>query len=579
MRRTARARFTLLGGVVAVAVPLCLMGSSTVASASSSGQTTTAGVPAPYATQPGAASSDPDIESCDFGGQHGYCMYTALDMPSSSGMINYSNPYPMNVDDGFFSTDGVTWRALGPIKKENSIAWVRQGTYHMEAPAAIQGDDGRTYYYVPDIYSPTNAGADTTSRLDVSVSNSTSAPFGPFTELTTTASTALGGAPYVNNGFISDPDVVRGPDGGLSLVYANGTPGNCGGLSVGSLDRSTMTSWSSGPFPIYISGNNFGQTYGLCPSTQQPYMDGPALYWSQGWGLIGVPGPWLLVFAVKPANTPSQCQTGYGEPGTNLETLAYAYANSLTPDTSGRVDFTYGGMLMCGSAKQFTNQASIVPMTTADGNTALIMVYHDSANSSVPMNRTLHAECLMYGGGKIGGAMRTTANIYGAPDQYLNSGAYLNCLSGLDVVDFAMVSPTNGQILSAQYGKSGFSNGQIAATRGAVGPDEKFNVTIPVNGVMPSEWLQFASGAFPNAVLSLPANAPNEFVTASSTALNANSSAIGTSQEFTLNLHGNGTADLVAKVNNLRVTTAGNGVLAANGALSSPPQSFTILHY
>ncbi len=579
MRRAFGNRFALLASAAAVAAPICLIGLSPVAVASSSAQTTTTGVPAPYATQPGDPSSDPDIESCNFHGQDGYCMYTALDMPSTSGMINYTNPYPMSVDDGFFSADGVTWTAVGPIKRESGLAWVQRGTYHMEAPTAVEGDDGRTYYYVPDIFWATNSGADTSSRLDVSVSNAASAPFGPFTELTTTASTTLEGAPWVNSGFISDPDVVRGPDGNLSLVYANGTPTNCGGLSVGTLDRSTMTSWAAEPSPIYISGNNFGQTYGLCPATQQPYMDGPALYWSAGWGLTGVPGPWLLVFAVKPANTPTQCQTGFGEPGTNLETLAYAYANSLSPDSSGQVDFTYGGMLMCGSAKQYTNQASIVPMHTADGGTALIMVYHDSANGSVPMNRTLHAECLMYGAGKIGAAMRTTASIYAAPQQYLNSGAYLNCLSTLDQLDFALVSPVNGKIVSAQYGKPGTSMGQLVASRGAVGPDEKFNVTIPVNGTMPAPWLQFASGSFANATFELPANAPNEYVTASSTALNANSSAVGTAQRFTLNLNGDGSGNLVAATNNLRVTTASNGMLAANGSLSSQPQNFAILHY
>ena len=55
---------------------------------------------------------------------------------------------------------------------------------------------------------------------------------------------------------------------------------------------------------------------------------------------------------------------------------------------------------MCGSQKEFTDQGSIVPVTTSTrtgGHTPLIFVYHDAPGAnSTGHHRTIHAECLLY---------------------------------------------------------------------------------------------------------------------------------------------------------------------------------------
>src|SRR5579872_2550330 len=106
---------------------------------------------------------------------------------------------------------------------------------------------------------------------------------------------------------------------------------------------------------------------------------------------------------------------------------------------------------MCGSANEWTDQGSIMPVTTTrtGGHTALIFVYHDGpGRDSAGNHRTLHAECLMYDAADTHGAGsgpglngNIAPSIRTAGTQFTDSGAEANCLTSFDSTSVALRSP------------------------------------------------------------------------------------------------------------------------------------------
>jgi hypothetical protein len=369
--------------------------------------------PAPYVTT--ANGSDPDAEQCTSNGQNGYCLFTSQDL--NQGLDNHGNYYPMNQTQGYFSTDGTNWTPKGAVLDERSYVdkgWTPAGADHLWAPqwAHDSSPNASNYLYLTDCRELT---AETTSSY-IGVSRAPQAqPFGPYIP-----DVQLHGDPSVHGGYASDPNLFKDSTGHLYLDYANGDASNCGGISIapmsnyvtmGASQQITLVNDPAAGSPQLgeLGGCDAGDTHNALP-----YMEGPSIYYTPSWhdrSFTGrLPGPYLMVFAAKPSDSaavPSECAAS-GQPDTTNEVIAYATSRSPTGS------YTYGGILMCGSAQEWTNQASILPVRAAHGDRALALVYHDaSAPGGPPQGRTLHAECLSWAGGASGTTFAVTTRTTG----------------------------------------------------------------------------------------------------------------------------------------------------------------------
>jgi len=335
------------------------------------------------------------------------CLFTSQDMGDASGLpIPYGqNYYPMNqtmlwrLKDGQDASKPGSWTPEGPvINEENALTdrGVPTNAYHQWAPGVrywvAPGDVGKYYLYVPDVLDTNDESH--TSRINLF-----------------TTSDPLGIGPYFyggevasqlsqpNNGYQSDPNMFIDSDNSPYLVYANGDASNCGGLSMGKLDFS-LTSWTSGgPQPIGISG--WGDNLGNCGSSGHPYLEGPALYLSKDIGAPATNPKYTLIFAAKPNAIPTGCSDTQ-----NYEVIAYATAKSVTGP------YTYKGVIMCGSATEWTNQASVVQSTNISFK--YLFAWHDGGGKY--HNRRTHLMCLRWdSAGKALQIPRSSANLSNCP--------------------------------------------------------------------------------------------------------------------------------------------------------------------
>ena len=520
----------------------------------------TQGVPAPYVTT--ANGSDPHTKPCVHNGQHGICLFTSQDLQQGAVTTGYpsgqANSYPMSQTLGYFSTDGINWGQPTTLLTEStyqSQGWVQTSfngasfnPLHLWAPSAQQGTDGNWYLYVPDISDSMHPA--TSSFVGVSKST-TGDPMGPYTPI---------GKVSISD-YASDPDVVDTMSGrfgtGPYLAWADGDGSNCGGISVAPLSNDMMTLNAAPTRPFFDA---IPSTFGT-PCTDRFgrshfYMEGPHIYNTSLGGPgspnaaagnwpPGMPATYLMVVPVKPTSTPPECATSVqGQPGTANELIAYMTASSPLGDlhADGTYHWTYGGILMCGSQKEYTDQGSIIPVSTSTrtgGHTPLIFVYHDGPGAnSTGHHRTIHAECLLYdafddsGTPGTGGPMGNIApSIRTSGTQFTDSGAEANCLTSFDSTSVALRSPaifmTNGKPAMFASG-----NGALTANRYGVGPWEKFRLqqgatTLPATFADPGS-------ARTNGV-SIVAEANNKFVSITGgigSCLNANTTTVGPSQLF-----------------------------------------------
>jgi hypothetical protein len=522
-----RIRLVALPVAAALALPLTATGAIVTAAGTASADQTTDYLLANSGYTGNA--SDPDVEPCYFN-QPGYCMYTSQDLGSGGNTANAF--FPMNQTLGFWSPDGVSWTYEGVVAQESTLPssfWSTANggtTYpkHLWAPNAVQGPDGNFHLFDPDITDTTKP--DTSSVAVISTSPS---PFGPFNLAPGGHVTKLQGDPNLRGGYLSDPDVDRvGGFGGETdyMVYANGSGGNCGDLSLGVLN-SSLNGWANGPGKeITINGmwGHDGFVTDNAKCTQHAYMEGPQLYNTGNWQSVsggthtGEPGQFILTFAASPGVMPEQCASNFGQAGTKNEVIAYATASSID---SSNPQFQYGGILMCGSASDYTDQASLMPLA----NGAIALVYHDGPGGT-PHARKTHAQCIAYGGGAFATATRP---------QNIPGGAvptFAQCANGSLFGDSVIVDPSaskfygsgsqsysvNNFVVSAMLNTSGYTNGELATTgRTAVGKYETFQLDdypYPANTptpIDPSQFPNFDSSSWSD--LALVANMNNEYVT------------------------------------------------------------------
>ncbi len=558
-RRKLRALAT---GVVASLA--ALIGAAGVGAAPASAAITT-GLPAPYVTT--SPSSDPDAELCTYNGVQGYCLYTSQDI--NQGKDGYGNYYPMNQTLGYFSSNGLSWQYIGVVLTEQQYVnhgWVPNANVrHLWAPTQAYGN-GYSFMYVPDVSDPSHES--TSSFIGVSV-NTADKPFGPFTPVA-----QIRGDPNVNGGYASDPNILNyGTD--HYLTYANGDDSNCGGLSITEMQTGSMI-YTGPKYSIPISGLS---AFGDC-GTGHPYMEGASLYYTPNWGFgpFGLPGPFLLEFALKPTTyTPAECQ-GNGEPSTPNEVIAYATASTLDPGDPTWTGFQYQGILMCGSSTEWTDQASILPVRTNTGDIAPVLIYHDATDPGPGHNRTLHAECLMYGGGKFAGAMRTGGT------NFTDGGGY-QCVNNFDQ-NAAVLAPTqspytqfNGQLITAP------SNGTaMSAARRFAGPGERADFL--QNGLasaphtpVPIKYSIYYSMPYTGVAWSSQSN--NDYVTAPATysKLAANSPYITQQGIYDVHFYGDGTVTILSENVNRYVQTQADGTLQATTLASGNPEHYLVMHY
>lgn len=434
-----RRRVTQAAAAVAVAVVAALLPASTA----------TADVAGPYfATQ--GLGSDPHIIECTYQGVDGYCLYTSQDMGAS---YRYpGNYYPMRYTRAYFSENGYSgWTGGAVVVNESSLwvsngGWVPDNAYHLWAPAAVRS--GSYYYlYVPDVSDISNdapPNISTSSRIAVFRSTN---PLGGFAY--------LGTVPY-SSGYMSDPDVfIEGSN--RYLVWANGDASTCGGFSSARLNSDMRTLVSGSTQELIINGIG---VLGNCGGKGRPYMEGASLY---KFGESSMPGPYTLVFAVKPTSVPPECSeawTGQGNANTANEAIAYATANNP------QGPYTYRGIIICGSTTEWTNQATIMKVTNANGSRPWMIVYHDSPADI--KERKLHAECLFAGGGKIAGVYRQKLN---------NANGFNDCMNGVNFSYSALrISHSAlsylGQATPLLSAASGGPD--LKVNRSAAGPWERF---------------------------------------------------------------------------------------------------------
>jgi hypothetical protein len=337
-------------------------------------------------------TSDPFAIACNDPSRAfvGTCLYTSSDTGNPADMTN-GNPYPMvntllfTLPQGEDPSVQSNWTYQGVVFSENQITlpvgFVPQNSNHLWAPTvAFNREFGGWVLYVPDVSNDSPWGQSHTSEIAVAESSS---PFGPFTYM----GTAISPGPGL---YASDPAVLRATDGSQWMAYADGDFSTCGGISMGQLDP-TMLGFSSVPQPVEIVGID---ALGNCGGTGRPYLEGPQIYDTRvSFPGTDVPGPFLMVVAAKPDHIPTEC--GFPQPNSANEVLAYA--TSVSPQGP----YQYQGLLMCGSATEWTNQGSLLMMPDRTARNRLVLFYHDGPSANPSPDRKVHAECLFYGSGQI----------------------------------------------------------------------------------------------------------------------------------------------------------------------------------
>jgi hypothetical protein len=263
-----------------------------------------------------------------------------------------------------------------------------------------------------------------------------------------------------------------------------------------------------------------------------------------------------MVVAAKPDNTPTEC-TGIPQPNQPNEVLAYATANSP------QGPYTYQGLLMCGSATEWTNQGSLLLMPDRTGNLRLVLFYHDgpSRQQFGSPDRKVHAECLFYGAGNIGLATRS--------QDWTNLGfsspTFSSCMANANLADNEVgltFESTRGGVLAPphQYVTAeNAGNADLVYNRFAIGPWELFREKLTNNG--------------PNnpGSLDLESMANNKWVVTTLDGHLLASAEFQTSQFNDGSFTGRGCATLT--VNNAGVTTDGSSanLLVVGGSPQSAP--------
>jgi hypothetical protein len=533
----------------------------------------TVALPAPFAAAdiggglPGITenSSDPMVTRCTFNGQAGYCMVTSQDVGSgATGAV----PYPMNVSKGYFSLDGLTWtdegRVVAPhtnrsIFEEDKIfklpgqpnGFVPPQTNHLWAPDLVAGPNGTWRLYEPDISDNSLAGSHTSSEIMMSTSNS---PFGPYTTQHLISFSEGGDVSYA-----SDPEVVT-DSGSQYLFWTNGDQQSCGEFMSAPLQDDGFTISGRETSAVEIDG--IPSFYGICHrpnaawpyAADYPYMEGPSVFKTSDLApdLTGLPGPYLMLIPMKPANNPPECQV-FGQPGGNLSVIAYATAPSI------QGPYTYQRILMCGSNTEWTNQGYLAEVTTSTGSKRIAFYYHDgTASPDGSANRKVHAECLWYGGGTFAMATRTTTG-------------FANCMAGADSTTWAFrKQQVNTTVVSADQD----NNKVLTATRAAVGPWERFGVFTPANAQLnPNTTNTTQNVNITSAFNGLFVSADNK----GTANLIANRISALAWESFTLRYNSDGTVSFIANVSGRGVTSPSNSALVPN-TTADKAERYIVLH-
>jgi hypothetical protein len=530
----------------------------------------TAAAPAPFAAAdvggglPGITEngSDPMVTRCTFNGQAGFCMVTSQDIGSGS---TPAVPYPMNITKGYFSLDGLNWtdqgRVVAPhtnksIFEEEKIftgqpnGFVPPGSNHLWAPALVPGPNGTWRLYVPDVSDNSEAGSHTSSQIMMSTSNS---PFGPFTPQHVVSFSEGGNAAYA-----SDPEVVT-DNGSQYLFWVNGDLQSCGEFMSAPLQSDGYT--ISGRMTGAVQIDGIPSFYGSChrPNTpwlyaaDYPYMEGPSVFKTSDLApdLTGLPGPYIMLIPMKPANNPPECQV-FGQPGGNLSVIAYATAPSV------RGPYTYQRILMCGSSTEWTNQAHLAEVTTATGKKRIALYYHDGTPINGNPMRKIHAECLWYGGGTFAMATRTTTG-------------FADCMAGADSNTWAFrKQQVNTTVVSADQN----ANKVLTATRASVGPWERFGVFTPNNTQLNPNTTNTTQN------VNITSSSNGLFVSAENAGtanLIANRVRAQSWESFTLRFNGDGTVSFIANVSGRGVTSPSNSALVPNTTAANA-EHYIVLH-
>lgn len=349
-------------------------------------------------------ASDPFVWRCSdpATGTPGICLVTSEDMNVDGPD---GNDYPMEETDLWFLPDSSNPTVPGNWKPRNGAAgtdprifhendWVGAASdaYHLWAPG-IFNFQTKYHLFVPDVLNKSNTappgnGVHTSSRIGLAEATS---PFGPYTWRR-----QLNLGTVVNNGYASDPSPyleINQP----WLAYADGDWGTgtsypCGGISITQLSySSTGFTGSTNPNVSHRVSFTFGSGgqpswWNGCANNTKPYLEGPEIYaYPNADGSRGY--DYVLMFAIKPSSTPSECATSRGQPGTANEAIAYATSTSLSS-----LSFQYKGIIMCGAPDSWTNQASM----TRFANGRHVLFYHDAPAANPYWNRTLRAQCIDY---------------------------------------------------------------------------------------------------------------------------------------------------------------------------------------
>jgi hypothetical protein len=390
----------------------------------------------------------------------------------------------MNKTLGYTSTNGLSWTAASTVLNESQLP-VPAGVNHLWAPTVrYYENSGHPAYhlYTPDI---TTASNKYSSRIFLSQTTTSPTSLFSYTglEVQGPGNTNAGGA------YMSDPEVFSDSATPVTdtskdyLLWANGDNGSCGELSINHMTNAgTLDAVGTAANPtanIVINGwpaNAWAQcTYqqgppppsGAVPvgtTINQPYIEGGSLFKFSNFNYVSqagnyAPGPYTLVFALKPSSVPAQC-AGSGQPNTANEVIAYATSASV----KGPYDFQ--GIIMCGSSTEWTNQATIEEVQNAQGQWRLVLVYHDGPAGT--NNRKLHSECLLSNQNGLGfklaySGVGTTRTLDGATD--INGNAQW-CLNARKII--AIKTPS-GQYLTTKTAANGLPTlsigGSIITTR------------------------------------------------------------------------------------------------------------------
>jgi len=517
----------------------------------------------------------------------GWCLVTSRDIPGTplrKGQLG-ENYYPMQDTQVFFSNDGLKWNAVNYALNETKLQKIvngniatLSGTKHLWAPAVrtLITPGGRAerpsqnyFMYTPDLLDPEDRFS---SRIWVTYSNNPLAGYGntPIWGLPSgNANQQIVGIPTaadINTFkdryplYMSDPAVFTNTSDADNtywnhefddyLLWADGDYSSCGGVSIRKMTNQYTVQQFHNPNEAWlqIDGLNSGtDALGTCtkkyPTTHQinigrPYIEGAELFHTGQLGLAttpneGMPGPYLLVFAAKPELVPSRCATSNGEPGTSNEVIAYATSSSVTGP------YQYRGIIMCGSATEWTNQATIEQVKAPDNTYRLVLVYHDGPDASTQgdkRNRALHAECLYSVDSAFVKTMRSSdgvASVSGSPNW---------CISNSKIT--ALTSVSNGLYVNVN------GSGNLQAAGQDVGVWEQLS--------------RVTSGSYTY----LKARNGNKYIGTSTTQLNANQTSQTTAARFTIETV-SGTKVRIKDSNGRYIQTQSNGTLKANSTAPS----------